>query len=127
MKKTTLLILLMDACLLAGALLAGALTGLMIASIPDCPFTKLGLKCPACGGTRCIRLLFQGKIAASFRMNPYLFLSALFLALLVLLLNAGYLLNHASSRKLLKKLATPTTVIAWAIGFVTFGALRNLI
>lgn len=117
----------MDALLLASPLLASAITRLMLSHLPDCFVTRLGLQCPACGGTRCIRYFFQGRIKDSFLLNPYLFLSALFWGLLVILLNTGYLLNHRPSQQLLKKLATPTTVILWAIGFIAFGILRNLL
>ena len=118
-------ILLLDGLLIALIPIAGLLSGLMINMLPDCLLYKQGLLCPACGGTRCIRYLAQLKPLAAFKMNPYIFCTAIICVGLLILLNAAVL--SGGKYGLLKKLCRPTFVILWAIGFVLFGILRNIL
>ena len=127
MDKKKKHVLLLDLALIICASLITCVTGTMMTVLPDCAFATTSFQCPACGGTRCIQSMFRGDLAASFQMNPYIFLSVCFLALLIILLNTATILEHRLSQKLLRILATPVSVIIWAIGFALFGILRNLL
>ena len=122
MKK---LVIILDSILIGAALASRWVISAMLQWIPSCPFLKMGVLCPACGGTRCVHLLIHGDIWGSFQMNPYIFLSFLFAGFLMVLLHCAAIFNRGE--KLLKTLARPATVIIWAVGFVLFGILRNLI
>ena len=125
MNKKKLLIFGLDMTLVVLAISTRWISGLMMRWIPPCPSLELGLLCPACGGTRCVRYLASGQIVDAFRMNPYFFVSILYLGVLLMLLNSSVLFGKGS--KLLKKLATPTAAIIWAIGLIPFTILRNII
>lgn len=125
MKTKKYLVLGLDLGLVILAALAGPAAKLLLTAPPGCILASVGFQCPACGGTRCVRYLASGQLADAFRMNPYFFLSILFLGLLLVLLNTTVLFGKGE--KLLKKLATPTAAIIWAIGLIPFTILRNII
>lgn len=125
MNKKKLLVISLDLGLLILAFALRWISGLMMRWLPPCPAVELGFLCPACGGTRCVRYLAAGQLADAFRMNPYFFVSILFLGVLLVLLNTSVLFGKGE--KLLRRLATPTTAIVWAIGIVPFTILRNII
>ena len=122
MKKS---VIILDSLLILTALSARWITGAMLKWLPSCPFAEMGVACPACGGTRCVRMLAGGNISGAFGMNPYFFLSFVFLGILLVLLHSAAFLGRGE--RLLKRLASPAAVIVWAVGFVIFGFLRNLI
>lgn len=120
-------VLLFDALLLIACPIAGLLSNLMIAKLPSCMFLRHGILCPTCGGTRCVKYLTQLRPLMAFKMNPYLFLTGLACAGLVVLWNLSVLFNIQWCSTALKKLCKPTYVILWAVGFVLFGILRNIL
>lgn len=125
MKKNQYLVLLLDLGLIALLAAMGIITRFMLDAPTGCILASVGFQCPACGGTRCVRYLASGQIVDAFRMNPYFFVSILYLGVLLMLLNSSVLFGKGS--KLLKKLATPTAAIIWAIGLIPFTILRNII
>lgn len=120
-------VILLDSILAALALLAGKVTGWMIALIPDCPVTKYGLLCPACGGTRCVRYFFSGQWGAAFRINPFFFILIWYLAVAWMMLNVGILLNIPIAKKVAGTMLHWRTVIIAAVLFAVFGIVRNIV
>ena len=127
MTKKKQFVLLLDLALVVFALAAVPLTGWMVAAIPDCPVTKLGLLCPACGGTRCVRYFFSGRFADAFWVNPFFLLLILYLGAALVLLNVGVLLKVERSEKIARAMISWQTVIVLAVLFAVFGVVRNFL
>lgn len=127
MKKKKLYVILLDLALAVLALAAGPVTGWMLWFIPDCPVTKLGLLCPACGGTRCVRYFFSGRFADAFWVNPFFLLLILYLGAALVLLNVGVLLKVERSEKIARAMTSWQTVIVLAVLFAVFGVVRNFL
>ena len=127
MTKKKQFVLLLDLALVVFALAAVPLTGWMFAAIPDCPVTKLGLLCPACGGTRCVRYFFSGRFADAFWVNPFFLLLILYLGAALVLLNVGVLLKVERSEKIARAMISWQTVIVLAVLFAVFGVVRKFL
>lgn len=81
-----------------------------------------GLNCPLCGGTRCVRALFSGDIAAAFYYNPLVVLCAVFAAGVYI-----YVFCRAVSREYSPCLAySERRVWTAAIIIIGFFVIRNL-
>lgn len=93
----------------------------------DCWVTGLGFLCPACGGTRSIVFLLQGKIPEAFRMNPYFILTGFVVALGIIAIHLSCVFNSRFFTKISRGLFHPYSGIIWAIGWMLFGVLRNII
>lgn len=123
MKKRYVLIL--DAVALALMLGAGTLTGWMMAKIPACPVMSMGMLCPACGGTRCVRFLFSGQLAEAFMINPFMFVLIWYLGAALVLLNVGALLKVSWAESVALKMTGWRAVIIAAVIYAIFGVVRN--
>ena len=53
----------------------------LLPKVPECVFHRFGLLCPGCGATRAFLALFWGKVLKSIRLNPAVFLGAVWFAL----------------------------------------------
>ena len=122
-KKTY--VILLDLGLVALALLAKLLTGWMLWLLPDCPVAKMGLLCPACGGTRCVRYFFSGQLGAAFGANPFFFVLIWYLGAALVLWNVGVLLNAPKAERIARRMTDWRAVIVAAVLFAIFGVLRN--
>lgn len=127
MKNKKIRILLVDFGLLAIAALAWPLSSWMLRSLPPCPFPAMGFLCPACGGTRCIRNLLQGQLAAAWNSNPFFLVLIVYVAAALGLLNVGVLFDHTPTYRLAKKLLSWQFVVIAAILFAIFGIARNFV
>lgn len=124
-KRRTVFIV--DLILLAVLPMCAAFAPWLMAVLPDCPVTKLGLLCPACGGTRCVLFLSDGNLIGAFRMHPYLFLTVVLGALLLIWLNAAVFFVQRKENKLLSRILRPSSIVIWAIGYGLYGILRNVL
>ncbi|MBQ3215446.1 MAG: DUF2752 domain-containing protein [Oscillospiraceae bacterium] len=122
--KKKIMVLGLDAGLLLLYFVIGFITDSMLALPTGCVLATLGMECPSCGGTRCVRYLASGQFLKAFQMNPYFFVSIFYLGFLLVLLNSAVLFGKGE--KLLKKVATPTAAIIWAVGLIPFTILRNI-
>ena len=127
MRKKTLFVLLLDVAMVAVAFGAGVVTDWMMGSLPACPVAELGFLCPACGGTRCVRYLFSGQLAAAFAVNPFFFALAWYLFGALLLLNIGVLLKVRWAERTAIRMTDWRAVIVAAVCFTVFGILRNFV
>ena len=125
MKK--LYVLLLDLALVSLGLMAAPMTGWMFDVIPDCPATKLGLLCPSCGGTRCVRAFFSGDFLEAFGYNPFIFLLVLYLGAALALLNVGVLMKIEWAEKTARSMTGWQAVIICAVLFAIFGVTRNFL
>lgn len=67
-----------------------------ISLIPKCwVYQNTNLLCPSCGGTRCIKNLFQGNFIQAFHANQVIFLGILYLSII----NIVYLFNIGKEDK----------------------------
>ena len=127
MNKKKIFVICLDAAVVLLALAAGPLTRMMIRLLPDCLVMRLGFLCPACGGTRCVQYLFSGRVVQAYQINPYIFLTAVYLAILLLVVNGAILFGRKPMEKALCRMVSPQVVIVWAVGFVVFGIFRNIL
>lgn len=90
---------------------------------PPCPFLFFtGWQCPACGGTRAAYSLFQGDLAASWRMNPIVILGYPLGAVF-----AGAIAAHWAARPQLSTILVRTGLVALsAIAFYNV-VIRNIL
>ena len=124
---TKRMLLIIDGVLLALRLIAGPLAKLMLDLPMDCYVQKIGYLCPACGGTRAVLMVLHRDFYGAFRMNTYFFLSGIFALGVLLLLHISIFTRKPVVTKICRGILHPSVPIVWAIGFVIFGILRNLI
>ncbi len=124
MTKGRLFIL--DAVLLVLVLLGRPAAKLLLAIPVDCYIQRFGYLCPACGGTRSVLMLFRGDLGEAFRMNAYFCLTGMFSLMLLVLLHISVLSRRPDTIKLCRWIFQPYVPVVWAIGFVIFGILRNV-
>ena len=117
-------ILLLDAVLLTLIPIVGLLARWMMDAVPACIFLERGIRCPSCGGSRCVLYLTQFRFADAFRMNPFYFSTAMVCLALILFLNISVLLQWQKGMRIFKKVCRPYLVILWAIGYAVFGFIR---
>ena len=125
MNRNKLFVILLDVGVLVIAMTAHTLTDWMLHMIPACPVATLGLLCPACGGTRCVRYFFSGRFADAFGVNPFFFSLILYLAAAMVLLNVGALLDVKKADQIARGMTNWRAVIVIAVAFAIFGIVRN--
>ena len=86
-----------------------------------------GFLCPACGGTRCVIAFTRFDFVESFFYNPYIFITIIVTALLLIFLNIIVFTKNNACKKIFSKVVKPRLVILWAIGFVAYGVIRNIV
>lgn len=126
-KKGRLGILLLDAGLLGFGLVAKFLASAMIDYLPDCIFARVGITCPACGATRCVRELFSGHWKTAFLLHPFLFCLSFYLAVALLLLNIGYLVPQKHCKTVGRAMMGPKAIIVLSILYALFGVARMVL
>lgn len=120
-------VLLLDGALLIVATLVVPMAQWMLRTLPDCSFAKIGVLCPSCGGTRCVRAFFSGEFAAAFSFNPFFFVLIWYLGAALVLLNVGVLWKVKWAERAARAMTGGTAVIIAAITFAIFGVVRNLV
>ena len=126
-KKGRWGILILDAGVLIFGLAAKFLASAMIDYLPDCVFARVGILCPSCGATRCVRELFSGHWGEAFMLNPFWFCLSLYLAAVLVLLNLGYLAGQKQCLKLGKAMISTKAIVILGILYVLFGIGRTLL
>jgi hypothetical protein len=120
-------VLLLDGALLVAAALVVPLAKWMLWALPDCSFAKIGVLCPSCGGTRCVRAFFSGDFGAAFSFNPFFFVLICYLAAALVLLNVGVLLKVKWADRAARAMTSGAAVIIAAVAFAIFGVVRNFV
>jgi len=126
-KRGRLGILLLDAVLSGFGLVAKFLASAMIDYLPDCIFARVGITCPACGATRCVKELFSGHWGKAFLLHPFLFCLSFYLAVALLLLNIGYLVPERHCQAVGRAMISPEAIIVLSILYALFGIARMLL
>lgn len=127
MKISRLQILLVDCFIPVVFYICYILSRLMHVTLPTCYVRKFGIVCPACGGTRCIIAFTNAEFVNSFKCNAYIFLTIIFLVIALLFLNITVFSNNEICKRICLKILNFRLVILWAITFLLFGVVRNLI
>lgn len=125
MTKKRLFLLLGDLGILALSLLIPHISQFLLNAGPPCFFARLGVLCPSCGATRCVRYFFSGQFSSAFAMNPFIFGLMLYALIWLILVNIGYFTRWKSAKKISAFMVSPGAVIGLAIAFALFGILRN--
>ena len=127
MKRKEWILLVSDIALFALVLASPKIAEWMLGWVQDCWVAEMGLLCPACGGTRCIRFLSQGRILEAIQSNWYVCLLLLYGGVLLGLTNLAVLFRVEFARKAVKKLCNSWVLIVLFAGFAVFGVLRNFL
>jgi len=94
----------------------------IIESFPKCTFyEKLGMFCPACGGTRFIANIFQLKFGDAFLIHPIFFITAIYLGIL----NFTYIINVCFNKKI--NIFKWWHVIIWIVLLLIYTVIINII
>ncbi|MGN1270552.1 MAG: DUF2752 domain-containing protein [Clostridia bacterium] len=96
----------------------------IIKFVPHCYILeKTGLLCPSCGGTRCIKELFNLNIIKALKMNAFYTTTIIYL----LILNTVYILNSIFKINKLKILYIKKIhLIIWLITLILYTVFRNI-
>ena len=120
--------LFIDGALLVLIPVLGFFSRLMIFALPDtCTLYRLGLLCPACGGTRCIRELCSGNFFAAYGYNKFVFCAVFYALVGLVLYNLACLFKWRAARSALNILFGKTALITIAFLYILFGIMRNVI
>lgn len=122
-----IIIILADAVLATLALFVPKLAAIMINNIPSCPFAKMGILCPACGGTRCVQSFFSGRISDAFSYNAFFTVLIFYTFAIIILANLYCLFDVKRLKGILEMLAGYKAVIAGAVVFAIFGFVRAIV
>ena len=89
--------------------------------IPGCIFyKKLGILCPACGGTRFMISLLKFDLINAFYIHPIFFLLAMYLTIL----NISYIINTIFNKKIY--LFRWWHIVFWGVLLLIFTIFRNI-
>lgn len=90
---------------------------------PPCPFKALtGCYCPGCGSTRSMMALADGDVLLSFRQNPFVIFT-----LVYLLLAWVKVIRVFRSGSALTEKAHPKLIAGLGVVIIMFGILRNFV
>lgn len=88
---------------------------------PKCIFhTLTGLDCPSCGNQRALHNLLNGEVWLAFRYNPFMWISAPYLLLLIY----SSMFKHA--QRLYQYLTSTKVLLAYVALYVIWWVVRNL-
>lgn len=127
MKRKQTVLLVLDVVFLLLVMLAPKLSGWMLGSWEDCWVAEMGFLCPACGGTRCVQFLSQGRIREALQSNWYLCLLLLYGGVLLCMANLAVLFRVEFAEKAMRKMGNHWVLIGLFAGFALFGILRNVL
>lgn len=126
-NKSFNIIILADVILILLMCFGKRLVHLAMNILPTCPFLKMGLLCPACGGTRCTFAILNLDFAAAFNFNPFIFVLFFYAATAYICVNLHFLFGFNTPRKIYKALLDYKVIIILAVAFMIFGVVRNFI
>lgn len=90
-------------------------------SIQFCLFNKItSLNCPACGSTRMVVSLLNGRVYQAFRYNTFIFISIPYIIIMYIRCSISYVLTGRLSKAICKSL------LVYMILLILFGIIRNL-
>lgn len=123
-KKKRLWILGIDGAAVILGIAARPLAVGLIRWLPDCIFARMGVTCPSCGATRCVRELFSGHWKAAFYLHPFIFCLSFYLAAALLLLNVGYLFPQRHCQRVGEAMVGGHAIVTLSILYALFGIAR---
>ena len=126
-KKKRLWILGIDAAAVILGIAARPLAVGLIRWLPDCIFARMGVVCPSCGATRCVRELFSGHWKAAFLLHPFVFCLSFYLAAALVLLNAGYLFSRRHCQRVGEAMVSGQAIVILSILYSLFGIARTFL
>ena len=122
-KKITVLAI--DVFCLLAALICRPLSAAMLETETVCYWSMMGIQCFTCGGTHFVNDLLSFRIVSAFSDNQFLFLTALYLGISLILFNLFWLFDLAFAKKLLRLMYNIPVLILFGVGIVVFLVWRN--
>ena len=120
-KKYQLLIEVQTSILLIIIVLYIILHTNIIKFIPECIFfSRFGLLCPSCGGTRFMICLLKFDLINAFYMHPLFFI----LIIYFIVLNISFIINTILSKKI--NIFKWWHIVFWAMLLLVFTIFRNI-
>lgn len=97
----------------------------LINLIPRCIVNKkIGILCPACGGTRCVINFIKGNFIESFNYHPIFFVTIIYL----IIVNIIFIINSFRKKEILTFLYPKAKFwIVFLIVLLIFTVLRNVL
>jgi hypothetical protein len=126
-KNKKILALSIDCGIIILAFLIPIIADLMMTVIPTCIFARMGILCPTCGATRCMRAFFTGDFGAAFSYNQMVFIMIFYVAALLVIGNLAAFTKWRAPKRIFKLGTHYITVIVIAGIYAVFGILRNFI
>ena len=126
-KNKKILALSIDGGIIVLALLIPFIADLMMAMIPTCVFARMGVLCPTCGATRCMRAFFTGDFGAAFSYNQMVFIMIFYVAALIVMGNLAAFTKWRAPKRIFKLGTHYITIIVIAGIYAAFGIFRNFI
>ncbi len=115
-----------DILLVPALVFCERLSGFMIAQNSVCEWTRYGILCGTCGGTRMVNSILHGEFIKAFNLNQFLFLCTIYLAVSLIVLNLAWVFNVGFAKKMIRKMYNLAAVITVLVLFVLFIAIRNI-
>lgn len=116
----------LDVFLVLLAVFSGKITELMANNLEGCwLYTRFGMKCLVCGGTRCVNALSRGEIAEAFGYNSFVIIFGVILFFVLILLNVAWVFRSEKAEYVLKKLCNVKVAVICAISASLYVIVRN--
>lgn len=121
-----IIIAFIDICCVAGGVFLRHFIPTLMGTLPGCNFVKMGLPCPACGGTRCVLNVLHFNFITAFKYNPFVFCLGAYMGITLIVWNVAWFTGQEKWNKAFRKLANTNAIIVWGVLFFAFWGYRWL-
>ena len=126
-NKFKFFVICLDVFLLIGIFALKPIANLMINHFPGCIYySKFGVKCGSCGGTRCVYYFFGGDFLKAWEMNPLFFCAIIYIIVLFLMLNIS-LFKIPLANKAVKIMSSWQAAVIFGVCYFVFSMLRMFV
>ena len=120
-----ILIIVVDALCIPGAIICQNLSGNMLQADAPCVWTTIGIECFTCGGTHFVNDLLSFRIIDAMVDNPLLFVLSVYLLITLIAMNLYWLFKIKFARRMLRLMYNVPVIIAWVVAGCIFFFIRN--
>ncbi len=92
-----------------------------------CFSLKIGIICPACGGTRCINSMFKGDFISALNYNPAVFFGFFYFSIILLLFNMELFIKNRILTSIRNLMLNPIVLTVEVFFYILFGFARNFL
>jgi hypothetical protein len=121
-----IIIISFDILLIPTMFICNLLTNGMLKTDNPCMWTKLGGQCISCGGTHFVNDITSFRFAEAFMDNQLMFLTVMYWAITLVVLNLYFLFNLTFAKKILKVMYSIPMFIIFVLSIFGFLFWRNI-